>query len=414
LLAGLYPSMVLSGYKPVSAFKNQARSNSGETRNAWLRKSLTISQFVIAQFFIIATALVGKELYYVLHKDLGFKKDAILVVATPWNAAGHLKQVFMNDIKGLAQVKTVSIGGASPSSDNTHSNQVTYADGKKQITMQVQERFGDENYINVYGIKLLAGRDIRQGDVSKAFLINEACVKALGFTKPEYAVGISLGYAGKKMQVTGVINDFYYKSLHTGIEPLVILSRSDNSYFSSTFHIALKPETADGREWSEAIASIQASWEKLYPDSDFEYYFFDASIAKFYESEQQTSTLLNWATFLSILISCMGLLGLTIYTINQRTREIGIRKVLGATVTQITALLSKELVGLIALAFAIAGPAAWWAMHKWLQSFAERTTVSWWIFVLSGIAMLLLALLASGFQTIKAALMNPVKSLRSE
>jgi ABC-type antimicrobial peptide transport system permease subunit len=195
---------------------------------------------------------------------------------------------------------------------------------------------------------------------------------------------------------------------------LVVVERDDNTYFSSTLHIALKPQSAGGDDWHRAIAGMQSSFKKLYPDNDFQYQFFDDAIAQFYASEQHTSTLLDWATGLSILISCLGLLGLAIYTTNQRTKEIGVRKVLGATVSQIVLLLSTEMAWLVVLAFVIISPVAWWAMNKWMQDFADRTAISWWIFALSGGGMLLTALFTSGFQTIKAALANPVKSLRSE
>jgi putative ABC transport system permease protein len=413
--SGFYPSIILSGYKSVHVLKNQSNTNTGKTRNALLRKSLTVSQFVIAQFFIMATLMVSKQIYYALHKDLGFQKEAILFISTPWNSKNpNLKSVFMNKIKALPQVEIAGIGGASPSSDNTHSTEVTLNDGKKEIKTDVQERFGDENYIKVYKIKLLAGRNLQPNDFSKAFLINATYAKLLGFKNPEEAVGNFLNYSGKKMQIIGVTGDFYYRSLHSPIKPLVILTRSDNSYFSGTFHIALKPQTEGGGEWKKAIGNMEAAWKALYPDELFQYQFFDESITKLYESEQHTSFLLTWSACLSVIISCLGLLGLAIYTTNQRTREIGVRKVLGATVTQIVKLLSTEMVLLVVLAFVIVTPIAWWAMHAWMQSFADRTPLSWWIFLLSGAGMLLVALLTSAFQTVKASVANPAESLRTE
>jgi putative ABC transport system permease protein len=415
LAAGFYPAIVLSDYKPLQVLKDQGYSHKGKTTRALLRKSLTVTQFAIAQFFIMATLLVSKQVYYALHKDLGFEKEGILTVSTPWSSKDPaLKTVFMDKIRALPGVGLASVGGASPSSDNTHSNGVTYMDGKKEIKTEVQERFGDENYIGVYKIKLLAGRNLRPGDRSKAFLINATCAKVLGFGSPEGAVGHSLKYAGNDMQIVGVIGDFYYRSLRSPIKPLVILTRSDNPYFSSTFHIALKPQTPGGDEWKTAIAGMETAWKQLYPDDVFQYQFFDESIAKFYDSERQTSVLLTWSTGLSIIISCLGLLGLVIYTTTQRVKEIGVRKVLGATVAQIVTLLSTELVSLIALAFVIVTPIAWWAMNKWMQNFADRTAINWWIFILSGGGMLVTALLVSGFQTVKAALANPAKSLGTD
>jgi ABC-type antimicrobial peptide transport system permease subunit len=416
LLSGFYPALVLSGYKPVLVLKNQIQTNSNKSRNAWLRKSLTVTQFVIAQFFIMATVLVSKQIYYAVHKDLGFKKDAIIIVNTPWkNRQLSLNQVFMNKLRAIPQVELVSAGKDAPTSESTNSTQSTYRDGKKEITMELGERFGDENYIKVYKIKLLAGRNLQAGDTSKALLINETYARVLGFRNPHEAVGKQIdNFNGDtKMKIIGVISDFYQESLHAPIVPLAILTSTDRN-FNGTFHIALKPQTSNGDEWKQAIASMESSWKELYPDDDFEYHFFDENIARLYESEQHTSTLLAWATGLSIFISCLGLLGLAMYTTNLRTKEIGVRKVLGASVSQIVKLLSTELVVLVILAFVLVTPIAWWTMNKWMQNFADKTTISWWIFALSGVGMLLAALFTLSFQTIKAAIANPVKSLRSE
>ncbi|MDB5124608.1 MAG: FtsX-like permease family protein [Mucilaginibacter sp.] len=417
LLSGFYPALVLSGYKPVSVLKNQAQSNSGKSRNAIMRKSLTVTQFVIAQFFIMATLLVGKQIYYAVHKELGFKKDAIIVVNSPYkNRQASKNLVFIDKLKLMPQVEMVSAGNDPPSSENTSSTEAEYVDGKKEVKLsELGEKFGDENYTRLYKIKLLAGRNLQVADTNKAFLVNLTLTKMLGFKNPADAVGkvINNFNGDHKMQIIGVVSDFHQESLHAPIMPLVILTRTDK-YFNGTFHIALKPQTADGHEWSSAITHIQAAWKQIYPEDDFQYDFVDKTVAKFYEKEQHTSTLLTWATGLSIFISCLGLLGLAIYTTNQRTKEIGVRKVLGATVSQIVTLLSTELVLLIILAFVIVTPVAWWAMNKWMQGFADRTSISWWIFATSGAGMLLAAGFTSSFQTVKAAMANPVKSLRSE
>jgi putative ABC transport system permease protein len=416
LLSGFYPAALLSGYKPVLVLKNQASSNSSKTRNAWLRKSLTVTQFVIAQFFIMATVLVSKQIHYALNKDMGFKKDAILIINSPWkNRTLNKNQVFMNKLKATPQVDLISLGKDAPSSSGTNSTEATYNNGKKEIKLELYERFGDPNYINVYKIKLLAGRNLQYSDSTSGFLINNTYAKLIGFKSPNDAVGkyIDKFNGDKKMQIVGVINDFHLESIRSAVKPTCIhLSNSD--YNNGTFHIALKPQTAGGDEWKKAIASMGKAWKEIYPEDDFEYHFFDENIARFYDAEQHTSTLLTWATGLSIFISCLGLLGLAIYNANQRTKEIGVRKVLGATVTQIVTLLSTELVMLIVLAFVLVTPLAWYAMNKWMESFTDRTAISWWIFVVSGGGMLLTALIASSFQTIRAALANPTKSLRSE
>ncbi|BAU54390.1 ABC transporter permease [Mucilaginibacter gotjawali] len=416
LASGFYPAIMLSGYKPALVLKNQTSTNSSKTRNAWLRKSLTVTQFIIAQFFIMATILVSKQIYFALHKDLGFKKEAIIVVNSPWkNRTAGKNQVFLNALRSIPQVEMVSTGGAPPSSGNTNSTLVTYKDGKKEIKTEVQLKFGDPDYLKIYKLKLLAGRGLQAGDSSKSVIINANYAKVLGFRNPGQAIGKTLDHFNgvKSLQIVGVVADFHQKSLHEPIKPLAYYYGT-NRWQTGTFHIALKPESPGGNEWKAAIATMGKSWKQIYPDDDFEYNFFDESIAKFYEEEQHTSKLLTWATGLSIFISCLGLLGLAIYTTNQRTKEIGVRKVLGASVFQIVRLLSTELVLLILLAFVIVTPVAWLAMNKWMESFAERTSISWWIFAASGIGMLMAAVITSSFQTVKAGIANPVKSLRSE
>ncbi len=413
LLSGFYPAIILSGYQPVMVLKNQAYANTGKTRNTWLRKSLTVTQFVIAQFFIMATMLISKQVYYVLHKDLGFKQDAIVYLTTPYKKANTtLQQVFVDKIKTLPQVEMISVGNSPPSSNSTSSSDGTYLDGKKEIKTEVERKYGDENYLKLYHIKLLAGRNIRSTDTKGVIIINETYAHILGFKNPRDAEGIYINIQKNKTQVIGVMHDFYQKSLHSAIKPLGIFPNERN--LSLGIHIALKRQTANGYEWRNAITGIQKAWKETYPDDDLEYRFVDESIAKFYESEQRTTRLLSWATGLSIFISCLGLLGLAMYTTNLRTKEIGVRKVLGATVTQIVALLSAELVWLVLLAFVLVTPIAWFVMQKWMQNFTYRTTISWWVFVLSGACMLLTALITLSFQTIKAAIANPAKSLKSE
>ncbi len=416
LLSGFYPALILSGYKPVTVLKSQAQNSDNQTRSSVMRKSLIVTQFVIAQFFIMATLLVSKQIYYAVHKDLGVKKDAIVIVNTNWKTrTASLNQVFINKLKTIPQIDMISAGRDAPTSDDGHSTQATYRDGKKEVKMELGLKFGDENYIKVYHIRLLAGRNLQPGDSTKAFLINNTYAKMIGFNDPRDAVGKQIDdfNGDTPMKIIGVVSDFHQESLHAPIAPIAIIT-STNINFNSTFHIALKSQRPNGDEWAQAITSIKKAYKEIYPNDDFDYHFFDETIARLYDNDQRTSTLLSWAMGLSVFISCMGLLGLAMYTTGLRRKEIGVRKVLGATVTQIVTLLSTELVMLVILAFIIVTPIAWWTMNKWMQNFAERTPISWWVFVLSGAGMLLTALFTLSFQTIKAAIANPVKSLRSE
>lgn len=417
LLSGFYPALVLSGYNPVAVLKGQSQGSDNKTRSSVLRKSLIVTQFVIAQFFIMATALVSKQIYYAIHKDLGVKKDAILIVNTPWKVrTPTLDRVFMDKLRAIPQIELVSAGRDAPTSDDGHDTESIYRDGKKEVKVEnLGIKYGDENYIKVYHIKLLAGRNLQARDTANAFLINNTYAKMLGFNNPNDAVGKQVGgfNGDMPMKIIGVVSDFHQESLHAPIIPLVIITSKDIN-FNSTFHIALKPQTPNGNEWGQAITSIKKAYKEIYPDDDIDYHFFDETIARLYDQEQRTSALLSWAMGLSVFISCMGLLGLAMYTTGLRRKEIGVRKVLGATVTQIVTLLSTELVMLVILAFIIVTPLAYLAINKWMQDFADKTTISWWVFALSGGGMLLTAFLTLSFQTIKASVANPVKSLRSE
>ncbi len=282
LIAGFYPALVLSNYKPVLVLKNQANSGSHKTRNALLRKSLTVTQFIIAQFFIMATILVSKQIYYVLHKDLGFKKDAIVVVNTPYkNNTEGKKQVFAQQLRSIPQIQLISQGGGAPSSNSTTSQTTTYNDGKKEIKTDLELKGGDENYIKVYQIKLLAGRNLHAGDTSRQIMINQTYAKILGFLDPKQAVGKYLGdKPNEKGEVIGVVGDFYQHSLHAPIKPMGIEYHS-GKYNNGTFHIALKPQTINGNEWKAAVESIKSSWGKnCIPMMIFDYGFFDESIAE--------------------------------------------------------------------------------------------------------------------------------------
>ncbi|MDN3583967.1 ABC transporter permease [Mucilaginibacter flavus] len=417
ILSGFYPAMVLSGYKPVTVLKKQVQDNTNKTRNAWLRKSLTVSQFIVAQFFIMATILVSQQIYYALHKNLGFKKDAILLINTPWQTSKvSTNEVLLNEFRLMPQVALVGLGNDPPSADAFNRTRMTYDDGKKQITTEeIIVKSADENYIKIYQIKLLAGRNITQADTGKAIIINNTYAKILGFTTPREAIGKQLNwFDSRKVSIIGVVADFNQRSLHSTIYPSIITSGSPIPRPMTTLHVSLKPETAGGKEWKTAITNMGKAWKKAYPDDDFDCHFYDETIARFYDEEQHTSTLLAWATGFSILISCLGLLGLAIYTTNQRTKEIGIRKVFGASVAQIVILLSTELISLILIAFIIVTPIAWYAVNKWMENFADHVAISWWTFVISGMGMLLTGLFTLSFRTIRAGMANPVKSLRNE
>ncbi|HLY71988.1 MAG TPA: FtsX-like permease family protein, partial [Puia sp.] len=410
-LSGLYPALILAGFKPVSVLKNQSLASPGQTRNAWVRKTLTISQFVIAQFFIIGTFIVSKQIHYSLNMDMGFRKDAILNFEMPRDTSRSHHAQLMDEISAIPEVQMASMGFLPPAIEGAAFTNIKYDDAKKESKINVQIRWGDTNYIKVYQIKLLAGRNVHANDSTQELLINETYAKALGFQRAEDALNkvLTMGN-GKKSPVVGVMNDFHEQSLHGLIGPIVF----EYNKRADIFHILLKPETEEATTWPSAIGKITKAFKNIYPETDFTYSFFDDTVARFYTSEQQTSGLLKWATALAILISCLGLLGLVIYTTNVRTKEIGIRKVFGASVANIITILSKDFVKLVILAFLIASPVAWWAANKWMENFAYRTSLSWWIFAIAGALMILISLITLSMRIIKAAMANPVKSLRTE
>lgn len=412
LLSGYYPAWVLTKYNPTIVLKNVISGGSSKSRQGSIRKALTVLQFVIAQVFLIATLVVSKQIHYSIHKDLGFKKEAIISIDAPYNYFSNEKDtkrfVLAEKIKAIADVKMISISGTAPSSNNVSSGEIKYADGKKEISTDVQFKQADNNYIDIFGLQLLAGNNLPVSDTFNAMIINETYSKVLGFKTPEMAIGKNLEWSGLTLPIVGVVKDFNQQSLHTQVKPLSIVNGINNNH---TIHIKFNTGVAS---FAPAISKIEKAYKEIYPEDEFSYQFFDESISKLYENEQHVSRLLNWAAGIAILISCLGLLGLVIYTTNQRIKEIGIRKVLGATVVQIVQLLSYDFLKLVCFAFLIAVPLAWWAANSWLENFAYRTDLSWWIFMFGGLGTLVIAILVLSIKTYQAANANPTQSLKTE
>jgi predicted permease len=408
LLAGLYPAFILSKYNPVVVLKNQAISTNGKTGSASIRKFLIVSQFVIAQVFIMATLMVSHQINYMLDKDLGFKKEAIIHFQTNFNdtVASH-RSALKNKLLTIPEIASISLSNNPVAATGTWSSTMKYRQGKNEVETHVQLKMADTNYLKLYQLNLLAGKNVAPSDSITQFVINEAYSKALGFKNPNDALGKFVEYDGRKVPVVGVVADFHQQSLHNAIKPLAIGSWPTNH---RTFNIALN--TGSG-SWQTAIKKVEKAFKEVYQEDEFEYSFQDETIKSYYENERKVSRLLNWSAGLAIFISCLGLLGLVIYIINQKTKEIGIRKVIGASVKQIVMLLSVDFLKLIAIAFLIAFPISWYASHKWLESFTYRINVPVAIFTLTGTLAMLLALITISYHAVKAAVANPVKSLRN-
>ncbi|MDJ1468912.1 ABC transporter permease [Cytophagaceae bacterium DM2B3-1] len=410
LLAGFYPAVVLSSYLPVLSLKNHTSGKT--TRKAILRKSLIIFQFAFSQIFIIGTIIIESQIHFMRSKDMGFNKDEILYVQTPWSEGNNKKKIFFEKIKQFPEVQMLSWSErpAATSGDNTTG--LLFRKGKKEIEMNVSRHNIDSNFLELYGIKLLAGRNIQTSDSVKEILINEEYAKILGFNNPRDAVGQFIIYGEKTLvPITGVVANFNTTSLYHSLKPVFLKSEIEGA---STINIKLNTKGKHTETIQNFLKKVEAAWKDVYPYEKFNYKFMDDAIDGFYQREQQTATLVNTATGLAIFIACMGLFGLIAFTTQQRAKEIGIRKILGASVQQIIALLSKDFLLLVCSALLIAIPIAWYAMNKWLADFAYHIDISWWIFVVAGISAIGITLITISYQSIKAALANPVHSLRDE
>ncbi len=406
-LSGFYPALVLTRFRPVLVLKNQLLPSNNKSS---FRKYLTTFQFVIAQIFVIATILVSKQVNFLINKDMGFKTEAVAYVRTWSNTSIDKRLRFMNEIEALPEIRDISLGGNPPASNSTISDVVTCFNGQKEIHTELQLLYGDQNYRDVYDIQLLAGRE-RLNDSIKEYIINESCSKVLGFENPEDAIGQVLLLNQEQAPIVGVMSDFNQRSLKSKIEPMALVG----SWHRQTFHtIHFSFQDQNMKSWSDAISKVENIWKGIYPSTTFKLNFMDDTVQQFYQEERKTSLLLNWAMGLSVLISCLGLLGLVIHTTERRTKEIGIRKVLGASIMRLNLLICTEFISLLGIAFVIAAPIAWLGLNKWLEDFSYRTDLSWWVFMLSGIVMLIIALLIMSVRTFSIVNANPINSLKTE
>ena len=403
LFAGIYPALVLSSFKPMVVLKGRFVTG---TRGIFLRKGLVIAQFTISIALIIATIIVYNQMNYMRTQDLGFNKDQMMIIDTNGDPA---KQAFVQAVKELPNVKSTAMSSSVPGGGNPGAySEIENKKGDLQIA-NLDLYFVDFDYTNLYKIKMVAGRSFSRDfmtDTTQAIILNEAAVKMFGYTSPEQAVGKRFKQWGREGKIIGVMKDFHYRSLQEEIKPLSMrIEPGGSNLVSLNVAAANLPKT---------IAAVESKWKSLIPARPFSYYFLDEFFDRQYRSEIRFGKLfLNFA-ILAIFISCLGLLGLASYSTIQRTKEIGIRKVMGASVSNIVNLLSKDFLKLVGISFLVAAPVAWYFMHQWLKDFAYRVDIGWWIFLIAGATAVLIALFTISFQAIKAAMANPVKSLRSE
>jgi ABC-type antimicrobial peptide transport system permease subunit len=411
LLSGLYPAFVISAFNPVTALKNSA--NNRNASGFRLRQALVIAQFVISQLLVILTVVLLSQMSYFRNKDLGFRKDAIVTIPIPDRERPTQDSVQVSkartlatEISRLAGVEGYSLCFSAPSSGYVMGSGFLMEGQSEEQTKSTQVKAADGNYLNLFELKLLAGSNIDDLDTPRSVLVNRKFVEVAGYTSPEEIINKQVRIWGRTLPVAGVVENFHTMSLSNQIEPTVIQNRLDQYQLLA---IQIQPQA-----FQKLIPEIQQRWEAAYPLSIFSYEFLDENIREFYESEQRSSVMLTVFAGISIAIGCLGLFGLAAFMANQKTKEIGIRKVLGASVESILFMFSKEFLLLIMIGFVVAAPLAWWIGNLYLSQFAFRIEMGPMIFLTGIMVTLSVAFITVGFKSFRAATVNPVDSLRYE
>ncbi len=404
LLAGLYPSFLLSGFQPAKVLKGQTMDT--KVGGISIRRSLVGFQFFIAQILIVATLVIVWQTHYISNASMGFDTASRVIVSLPDNSPNAL-DAFKHKLLQNPHIASVSFGSA-PASGNNSWMGFTYENQEDISNFKVQVKMADDKYLDTYGLNLVAGRNLYPSDSVRELLINEKLMKKLGAQQPEEIIGKRIKLGGNEyVPIVGVVADFHMRSLHSGISPCIITSNA-SQYWEAGILVNKNAPV------QEVLTNIEESWEATYPEGLFDYDFLNESIANFYKEERRMSQILTVFALIAIFISCLGLYGLASFMAAKRTKEVGIRKVLGASVQQIVLLFSKEFVWLVALAFVVATPLTWYLMEQWLQNFAYQVDLNIGLFILAELASLLIALLTVSYRSLKTAMANPVESLKDE
>ncbi|MFT3911717.1 MAG: ABC transporter permease [Ferruginibacter sp.] len=406
-MSGIYPAIVLSGFNPITALKTKITSKM--VGGISLRRALVVLQFGIAHVLIIGTLIVVSQMNFFRNASLGFDKDAIINVPIPDDSASHAKVEYLKQqLLQNAAIKNVSASFGTPSSSGNWSSDFKFDHSTKATPFSTNLKWADVDYFKTYGLKFVAGRPFYTCDTVREIVVNETMLSKLSITDPKQAIGkeINLWDGQIKAPIVGVVKDFNVNSLRSPIGA-VLIAPTKNLYY------VLGIKTTAGKE-KEVLAYTEKLWNATFPDYIYAYEFLDQRIANYYRQENQLAQLYKIFAFIAIFISCLGLYGLVSFMAAQRTKEVGIRKVLGATPAHIVYLLSKEFSLLIIIAFVIASPIAYYIMHKWLQNYTYRIPLSASIFIMAIVGSMIIAWLTVGYRAVKAALANPVKNLRTE
>lgn len=407
LLAGFYPALVLSRFNPITALKTKLAERSVSGIN--LRRGLVVLQFVIAQGLIIGTLLVLRQINYFTHTSMGFDKEALVTAPIPGDSAGLSKSAYLRDqLFKIRGVKKVSFNSNEPASADNWWTGFKFDHSPKDVAFASIQRFGDENYVPTYGLTLAAGRNLTPTDSIEEFLVNETMVRKLGFSDPHDVLNKEINmWDGRVVgPIVGVVKDFHASSLKDSMAP-VFIAKGKRRLNVAAIRL-------DGKDMSTTVKAVEKLWSEVYPDFVFEYSFLDQTIENFYKDEERLSLFYKVFASIAIFLSCLGLYGLASFMAAQRIKEVGIRKVLGASIGNIIYLFSREFIWLIVIAFVIAAPIAFYFVHSWAEQYVFRIPISGWVFMAGGLGALLIALGTVSFQAFRAASTSPVKSLRSE
>ncbi len=400
-MAGIYPAFYLSSFKPVSVLKGSISTGS---KNSVLRNGLVVFQFTASIILIICTFVIYNQTQYILNRDIGFDKDQVLMLQGTNTLGNDGVKNLKQDLLKLSSVKSVSISDYLPVEGTKRNGNTLYNEGKSKVETGADSQFWiiDNDYLKTFGVKLLEGANFSADDHSGGVIVNQMMVRKLNIKNP---IGKAITHGGDRMPIIGVVKDFNYESMKEQIKPIALY------YGISPSIVSVK---VNGGDMKNTIDQISSVWKNLSPSQPIRYSFLDERFANMYADVQRMGSIFTSFAVLAIIIACLGLFALAAFMAEQRSREIGIRKVLGASVESITRLLSLDFIKLVAIAILVASPIAWWAMTKWLEDFSYRLPISWWVFVLAGAAAIIIALLTVSFQSIKAAIANPIKALRSE